>query len=191
MPLLLLFVVMPIMEMWLLIEVGGRIGALATIALVLLTAMTGLALLRKQGFATLMRANRKMAEGQLPAAEMAEGIFLAIGGALLLTPGFVTDAVGFACLLPGVRQLLMGGVVKRMMARGQFRAQGSFQAGGFSAGGFGQGPSSRSDAFSTRGSEGDIIEGDYVDEGRAEQRQSTKERLEPGSSDYRSTSTKK
>lgn len=170
MPLLMLFVVMPVMEMWLLIEVGGQIGALATIALVLLTAMVGLALLRRQGFATLMKANRKMAEGQLPAEEMAEGIFLAIGGALLLTPGFVTDSIGFICLLPGLRQLLIGGAVKRMMAKGQFRAYGSsqagssqtgssqsgpFQRGGFQPRGFGRGP------FSDKGGEGEIIEGDF------------------------------
>lgn len=166
MPLLLLFVVMPVMEMWLLIEVGGQIGALATIALVLLTAMTGLALLRRQGFATLMRANQKMAEGQLPAEEMVEGICLAVGGALLLTPGFVTDAVGFACLLPGIRQLLIGGLVKRMLARGQFRAQAPFQSGGFQSGGF-QGSAFKSGAFKPgafhqQGSaEGEIIEGDF------------------------------
>jgi len=161
MPLLLLFVVMPVMEMWLLIEVGGQIGALATIALVLLTAMVGLTLLRKQGFATLMKANRKMAEGQLPAEEMVEGIFLAIGGALLLTPGFVTDSIGFACLLPGIRQLLIGGAVKRMMAKGQFRAHGSFQAGGFRPGGFQGGSFQSRGPFDEKNSHGETIEGDY------------------------------
>jgi len=159
MPLLLLFVVMPVMEMWLLIEVGGQIGALATIALVLLTAMVGLTLLRKQGFATLMKANRKMAEGQLPAEEMAEGIFLAIGGALLLTPGFVTDSIGFACLLPGVRQWLIGGVVRRMMAKGQFRAYGSSQSGGFQP----RGP------FTDKSDQGEIIEGDYSRENQRDE----------------------
>src|SRR5690606_19661020 len=101
--LFLLFVLTPIVEMWVLIKVGGVIGALPTIGLVLLTAVIGLALLRMQGFATLLRARQKMEEGQLPAKELVEGIFLAVGGALLLTPGFVTDALGFACLLPGTR----------------------------------------------------------------------------------------
>ncbi len=110
----LIFVLTPIIEMWLLIEVGSVIGALPTIALVMLTAVIGITLLRQQGFSTLFRARQKMAEGQIPAREMAEGILLAIGGALLLTPGFVTDAIGFACLLPGSRQLLAASVLKRM-----------------------------------------------------------------------------
>ncbi|GAB1256586.1 membrane protein FxsA [Aurantivibrio plasticivorans] len=112
--LFILFVLVPIIEMWLLIKVGGVIGALPTIALVLLTAMIGLAMLRQQGFSTLARANRKMNDGQIPAQEMVDGLFLAVGGALLLTPGFFTDAFGFACLIPGLRQLLLGQLIKRV-----------------------------------------------------------------------------
>ncbi|MDP5210846.1 FxsA family protein [Microbulbifer sp. 2205BS26-8] len=106
--LLLLFIVLPVLEMWVLITVGKEIGALPTIGLVLLTAVVGLALLRRQGLSTLMRAQEKVRSGEIPAQEMAEGIFLAVGGALLLTPGFITDALGFACLVPGLRQLLLG-----------------------------------------------------------------------------------
>jgi len=109
---LIIFVIMPIAEMWLLIEVGGRIGALPTIALVLLTATLGLALLRQQGISTLARANQRMQSGGLPVQEMAEGLFLAVGGALLLTPGFITDAIGFACLIPGLRQWLLARIIK-------------------------------------------------------------------------------
>ena len=94
--------------MWVLIKVGGVIGALNTIALVLLTAVVGVALLRRQGFKTLLRARNKMDTGELPAQELVEAIFLAVGGALLLTPGFVTDAVGFCCLIPGIRQVIIG-----------------------------------------------------------------------------------
>jgi UPF0716 protein FxsA len=112
MPFLLLFILIPILEMWLLIQVGSHIGALATIGLVLLTAMIGLALLRQQGFATLLRANQKMEAGQLPAQEIIDGLFLAVGGALLLTPGFFTDAIGFICLIPGLRKLLLGRLVQ-------------------------------------------------------------------------------
>jgi UPF0716 protein FxsA len=112
MPFLLLFILIPILEMWLLIQVGSHIGALATIGLVLLTAMIGLALLRQQGFATLLRANQKMEAGQLPAQEIVDGLFLAVGGALLLTPGFFTDAIGFICLIPGLRKLLLGRLVQ-------------------------------------------------------------------------------
>ncbi|MDA9560417.1 FxsA family protein, partial [Porticoccaceae bacterium] len=87
--LFLLFIVMPVVEMWLLIEVGSEIGALYTIGLVLLTAIIGVRLLRQQGFDTLWRGQRKLQEGQLPAQEIGEGIVLAVSGALLLTPGFI------------------------------------------------------------------------------------------------------
>jgi UPF0716 protein FxsA len=105
--LLLLFIVMPILEMWLLITIGGHIGALSTILLVLLTALIGVGLLREQGFATLWRGREKLQKGQLPAQEMVEGLVLAISGALLLTPGFITDVVGFAGLLPYTRVLMV------------------------------------------------------------------------------------
>lgn len=114
-PLLLLFIVMPILEMWVLISVGQEIGALPTIGLVFLTAMIGLALLRRQGISTVMRAQQKMQAGEMPAREMAEGIFLAVGGALLLTPGFITDAIGFACLIPGLRQLILGKLLSHVV----------------------------------------------------------------------------
>lgn len=115
MPILLfLFIVMPIVEMWILIEVGSRIGALATIGLVLLTAVVGLSLLRQQGFDTLLRVNQKIERGEMPATEVFEGIFLAVGGALLLTPGFVTDSIGFACLLPFTRRWIISYWLKNM-----------------------------------------------------------------------------
>ncbi|MFC6635011.1 FxsA family protein [Microbulbifer taiwanensis] len=113
-PLLLIFILVPILEMWLLITVGSEIGVLPTIGLVMLTAVIGLALLRRQGLSTVMRAQQKMQAGELPAREMAEGIFLAVGGALLLTPGFFTDALGFACLIPGLRQLLLGRILRHV-----------------------------------------------------------------------------
>ncbi|HEY8569813.1 FxsA family protein [Microbulbifer sp.] len=114
-PFLVLFIVLPILEMWLLITVGEKIGALPTIGLVLLTAVVGVALLRRQGISTLMRAQEKMRAGEVPAREMAEGIFLAVGGALLLTPGFITDALGFICLIPGLRQLVLGKLLSRIV----------------------------------------------------------------------------
>jgi UPF0716 protein FxsA len=112
--LLLLFIVMPIVEMWLLITVGREIGAWSTIGLVLLTAAVGFSLLRQQGFATLFRARQKMDSGELPAMEMVEAIILAVCGALLVTPGFVTDVIGFAGLLPGLRQWIVSGLASRM-----------------------------------------------------------------------------
>ncbi|WP_415176776.1 FxsA family protein [Porticoccus sp.] len=128
--LLLLFIVMPVVEMWLLITVGRQIGALPTIGLVLLTAVVGVALLRAQGFATLFRARQKMDIGELPAMEMAEAIVLAVCGALLLTPGFATDVLGFAGLIPPVRLWLVSRFVKNLVVA-RYQAPGSdpFSAG--------------------------------------------------------------
>jgi len=102
-----LFLVIPIIEVYLLIEVGGKIGAGWTVLLVVLTAVIGVNLLRQQGVSTLMRANQAISQGKVPAMEMMEGIFLAVGGALLITPGFFTDAIGFICLLPFTRRIII------------------------------------------------------------------------------------
>ena len=110
---LLLFMLIPIVEMWILIEVGGWIGALPTIGLVVLTATIGLSLLKQQGLSTLMRARRKMDEGAIPASELVSGVMIAVGGALLLTPGFVTDALGFALLIQQTRQWLLFKLIDR------------------------------------------------------------------------------
>lgn len=107
MRLLLLFILVPLLEIWLLVKVGGRIGATPTVALVVLTAVIGVTLLRLQGLRTLSRANERLRAGELPAQEMGEGLLLAVAGLLLLTPGFATDAVGFACLIPPVRRRLL------------------------------------------------------------------------------------
>lgn len=126
--LLLIFIIVPITEMWILIEVGSVIGAFNTIALVFLTAILGAALLRQQGLDTLLRVNQRIESGQLPAAEIIEGIMLAVGGALLLTPGFVTDLIGFSCLLPWSRRWLSGLLLKR----GVLSMMSSGGAAGFS-----------------------------------------------------------
>ncbi len=135
MPILLIFVVMPIVEIWLLFKVGGAIGGFNTIALVLLTALAGTALLRKQGLSTLLRAQQRLQQQQLPAAEIAEGIFLAIGGALLLTPGFVTDAIGLACLLPLSRRWMIARALAHLARSGAITMGAGFH--GHSGPGFG------------------------------------------------------
>lgn len=157
---LFLFIVMPIVEMTILIKVGTIIGALNTIGLVLLTAIIGAALLRQQGLATLLKANQRLNSGELPAKEVAEGLILAVGGTLLLTPGFVTDTVGFLCLIPGIRHWFAAQVLKRMVVAGK---SGSFTFTGEYRGPFGgrQGPFGRQNPFDRND---DIIEGDYRDE---------------------------
>jgi UPF0716 protein FxsA len=157
---LFLFIVMPIVEMTILIKVGTMIGALNTIGLVLLTAIVGAALLRQQGLATLLKANQRLNSGELPAKEVAEGLILAVGGALLLTPGFVTDTIGFLCLIPGTRHWFAAQALKRMVVAGQ---SGSFTFTGGQQGPFGdrQGPFGRQNPFDRND---DIIEGEYRDE---------------------------
>jgi UPF0716 protein FxsA len=109
----LLFLCVPLLEIWLLIKVGGVIGALPTVALVVLTAVIGATLARRQGLATLARLQATLARGEAPAMEMLEGVILLIGAFLLLTPGFFTDALGFACLVPPVRRALVRLAVRR------------------------------------------------------------------------------
>ena len=105
--LFLLFIAVPIVEIYLLLEVGGVIGAIPTIGLVVLTAAAGAVLVRAQGFSTIMQVRRSMEAGEIPAVAIIEGIVLLVAGALLLTPGFLTDAVGFGCLIPPLRQALI------------------------------------------------------------------------------------
>lgn len=102
--LLALFFIVPLVEIYLLIEVGGIIGALPTIFACVFTAVLGAWLLRIQGFSTLRRVQQISAQGGIPAIELLEGAMLLISGALLLTPGFFTDAIGFLCLVPPLRR---------------------------------------------------------------------------------------
>lgn len=111
--LFLLFLTVPIMEMGLLIWIGGFIGVLPTLALVVLTAVLGVALLRLQGFLTLRRIQERLYFGEIPDTELIEGALLLIGGALLLTPGFVTDALGFLFLLPTSRRFVAKRIIKK------------------------------------------------------------------------------
>jgi len=111
--LFLLFVILPLTEIVILIQVGQAIGAWYTIGLVLLSAFVGVNMLRHQGLSTLLRARQRMDNGELPAQEMAEGLILAVGGALLVTPGLVTDAIGFSCLIPAVRRRILVELRKR------------------------------------------------------------------------------
>ncbi len=110
-----IFLLVPIVEIYLLIQVGQVIGAGWTILLVVLTAVIGVWLLRIQGLSTLTRAQQKLQENELPAREILEGMGLVVAGALLLTPGFFTDAVGFLLLFPPTRIWLAGRIAERMI----------------------------------------------------------------------------
>ncbi len=110
-----IFLLVPIVEIYLLIQVGQVIGAGWTILLVVLTAVIGVWLLRIQGLSTLTRAQQKLQENELSAREILEGMGLVVAGALLLTPGFFTDAVGFLLLFPPTRIWLAGRIAERMI----------------------------------------------------------------------------
>ena len=106
--LFLLFLIVPLLEIYFLIKVGDVIGAGWTIFAVVSTAVIGAGLLRIQGTSTLLRAQSNLLKGAIPAMEMMEGFALALSGVLLLTPGFFTDAFGFMLLIPPVRRWLIG-----------------------------------------------------------------------------------
>jgi UPF0716 protein FxsA len=103
---LILFITIPLVEIAILINIGKIIGAGYTIALVIGTAFLGVSLLRIQGISTLAKVQANIKKGQLPATELIEGLILLISGALLLTPGFFTDTLGFLMLVPILRQRL-------------------------------------------------------------------------------------
>lgn len=110
---LLIFVAAPLVELYLLIEVGSEIGALPTILLSIFTAMLGGVLVRMQGLSVLFRAQAQMANKEVPAIEMFEGVALLLVGVALLLPGFITDAIGFLLLIPPLRRWLLVTWLKR------------------------------------------------------------------------------
>ena len=109
-----LFIGIPLIEIYLFIQLGGLIGALPTVLLIIITALIGVSLLRAQGFNTMAKFQQEVATGQLPATTMLEGVALIFGGALLLTPGFLTDTIGFLCLIPFTRQTIIAWAIKNM-----------------------------------------------------------------------------
>ncbi len=121
MKLLAVFLAVPVLEMVVLIEVGKRIGTWPTIGLVVLTGIIGLSLARSQGFAVVTRLRRQMEMGYFPEEELIAGVVILGGALLLLTPGLITDTLGFACLLPGTRFLLVKWLRKLLAAHIHFR----------------------------------------------------------------------
>ncbi|RNC65846.1 MAG: FxsA family protein [Desulfuromonadales bacterium] len=121
--LFLLFTIVPVIELYLLIKVGRVIGTLPTIALVLAISFTGAWLVRAQGFAILDRIRQELAEGRVPAASILDGALVLVGGVLLLTPGFFTDALGLLFLVPASRAIIkqfVGLWLQKKLASGQY-----------------------------------------------------------------------
>jgi UPF0716 protein FxsA len=116
-PLVLLFIAVPIVEIYVIIQVGEAIGALWTIALLVADSILGSVLMRTQGRAAWRRFNETVAGGRIPAREVLDGVLVIFGGALLLTPGFVTDIFGLALLLPPTRAVIRRLLVRRFAGR--------------------------------------------------------------------------
>jgi UPF0716 protein FxsA len=136
MPLLLLvglFIVVPLVELYVIIQVGQEIGALPTIAILVADSVLGSILLRSQGRAAWRRFNEAMSAGRVPAREVLDGALVIFGGALLLTPGFITDVVGLVLLVPPTRALVRR-VLVRVFARrfvvARFGARGAYDVEG-------------------------------------------------------------
>ena len=110
--LILLFILVPIAELYVIIKIGGAIGVVPTLGLLVADALLGSMLLRQQGRAAWVRFNRALAENRIPHKEVLDGVLIIFGGALLLTPGFLTDIVGLTLLIPPTRAL-----VRALMAR--------------------------------------------------------------------------
>lgn len=149
---LLLFIAVPIIEIAVLLQVGGLIGGLNTLLLIVATAVIGAVLVKQQGIQNWLTMQQKLACGQPPALEMVSGILIFLAGVMLITPGFVTDIIGLAFLLPASRKVIAAYLLKHLFVRGQagftqfhFRQRGDFDH----------------DADSHRQSEGTVIDGEY------------------------------
>ena len=143
-----LFIGVPIAEITLLIRVGTAIGVFNTIGFVIFTAVLGAYLVRQQGLETINKLQQETNAGRVPAMQIAEGVALLFAGAVLMTPGFITDALGFALLIPPVRQALIAWAAKNLF-KGQMHTTYA------------------SSTSATRQSvdNGDVIEGEYTSHG--------------------------
>lgn len=132
--LLILFIVVPIVELWLIIKIGSLIGVLPTIGLLLADALLGSLLLRQQGRGAWRRFNQALAERRFPGREVADGVMIAVGGTLLLTPGFITDVFGLILLVPPsravVRRLMRAYVARRFVVVDVGRRAADYGRGG-------------------------------------------------------------
>lgn len=119
-----LFILVPIVEIGVFIQVGDQIGLSKTLIIVVLTAIIGINLLKQQGFVAWREIQLSMAQGKIPAVEMAAAAQLLFAGGLLLTPGFVTDGIGFLLMVPQVRQFF----AEKMISRGSFQSHSTTQS---------------------------------------------------------------
>ncbi|MBN2866106.1 MAG: FxsA family protein [Thiotrichales bacterium] len=117
----LLFLLIPLVELYVLIQVGSVIGALPTVLLTIATALAGVVLMRTQGLATMQKAQVAMNAGTPPQMELMEGVFIFLGGVFLFVPGLISDAIGLMFLIPFVRQFLIKQSLKGTAMRGGYQ----------------------------------------------------------------------
>ena len=128
--LLLLFIVLPATELFLLLELGRQIGVFETLTLIVLTGVVGASLARNQGLRVLTQAQRELAEGVMPAEPLTDGVMILLAAALLITPGILTDAFGFLCLVPAFRALAKRQLLRRLkLGLEEGRVQMNFRGG--------------------------------------------------------------
>jgi len=104
--LLLIFIAVPMIELALLIEIGSRIGSIETIGIIILTGAIGAYLAKQEGLRTIFKIQENLRQGIIPAREMVDGLIILLSGAFLITPGFLTDIVGFVLLIPYTREII-------------------------------------------------------------------------------------
>jgi UPF0716 protein FxsA len=125
--LFLLLLAVPLIELWVIVQVAREVGVVETFVLLILVSVAGAWLLRQQGMAAWVRLQQALARGEIPTKEVTDGALILLGGALLLTPGFVTDAVGLLLLFPPTRAVLKG-AVRPLLARRARRRAGIYSA---------------------------------------------------------------
>jgi len=158
--LLLAFISVPIIEIALFIEIGERIGLWSTLGVVILTAVLGTVLLRHQGFEVLRRVQTQLNSRQMPLQEMFDGLCLLLAGAVLLTPGFFTDAIGFLLMVPGLRRVAASYLLRQIAKRGHINIHGTTQNANA---GPSQGSGTHYSYRSGRGFDDGVIDGDFED----------------------------
>ncbi len=118
------FLIIPLVELYLLIKIGGMIGALNTILIILITASLGAYMAKSQGFRVLHQIQEATSQGRMPGNELLHGLFVLIGGFALITPGLMTDTIGFSMLIPQIREIyvkMAKEIIRKKIEAGNFQ----------------------------------------------------------------------
>ena len=154
--------IIAICEIFLIIKVGGAIGFWPTVGIVVLTGMTGVWLLRLQGFSLINQVQQKLNRGEMPAAEMMEGVALLMGGVMLITPGFITDIMGLSLILPLSRRALIRLVQKQLASNPHVQTTTFYSQGSFGSGPDLNGSGRPDSTYSSNGHQ--VIDGEFTEE---------------------------